>query len=344
MRIVFFIIDYVPHQLLSIKSIAKIDKVEIMAFHVQKFIDYLPENIPNFISHHYLSKPKDEILNDLKDFNPNIVITAGWMIQEYNWLCQKIRKCIDIPVVAMTDTPWYGRWRQKIHSLISPFYTQKMFTHLWVAGIKQYDYARKLGFKNDHIIFNCLSADLDVFNKVDIDKKKSNYPKNFIFIGRFIEIKGLRNLMEAWSLIQDKKEWTFTLIGSGEMKKELVDNGNFIVKDHISQDLLINEMQNSGCFVLPSLREPWALVIHEAAAAGLPIVCTETCGAASHFVINNYNGLKVENNSIKDLKLKLENIINMDMSDLINFGNRSRLLSNSITPDIQTASLLQLIK
>ena len=45
-----------------------------------------------------------------------------------------------------------------------------------------------------------------------------------------------------------------------------------------------------GVFVLPSIYEPWALVLQEFAAAGLPILCSSICGASPHFVINNYNG------------------------------------------------------
>jgi len=42
-------------------------------------------------------------------------------------------------------------------------------------------------------------------------------------------------------------------------------------------------LENSGCFILPSRYEPWALVIHEAACAGLPIICTNVCGTVDHF-------------------------------------------------------------
>jgi glycosyltransferase involved in cell wall biosynthesis len=343
MKVVFLIIDYVPHQILSIKSISDKGNASILAFHVQKFINYIPKDIPNFITQHYLSNSKETILNNLIDFNPDIVISAGWMIPEYNWLCKRIKKTIDIPIVAYSDTPWYGRIKQKINTVLSPFILKKTFTHIWVAGIRQYEYARRLGFSNEQIIFNSLSADVNTFHCVSLESKKIKYPKNFIYIGRYIELKGLRNLMKAWSLIEDKKDWTFTLVGEGEMKNELVDNGNFIVKNYMSQDLLLKELQNSGCFVLPSLRENWGLVIHEAAASGLPIICTETCGSVPHFVINNYNGFIVENNSISDLKLKMEKVINLDSLTLLNFGIRSRYLSNSITPEIHAASLLQLL-
>lgn len=343
MKLVFLVIDYVPHQILSIKNLIENTNAEVLAFHVGRFYENTPNDLTNFSTTLYKSYSKQQLLQKIKDYAPDAIITAGWMIPEYNWVCKQIKKSLNIPVVAMSDTPWYGTWKQKINALISPFHVKKAFTHLWVAGIKQYDYARKLGFSNEQIIFNSLCGDTETFNKVQLEPKKDNYPKNFIYIGRFEKIKGLQNLIEAWSGIKDKKGWTFTLIGAGTMKEELQKSGNFIVKDYMTQDKLVNELQNAGCFVLPSLHEPWALVIQEAAIAGLPIICTETCGAAPHFVINNYNGFKIKNNDVNDLQQKLTQIINMTDNQLSLMSGNSRKISHSICPEFQLANLLQLI-
>jgi len=343
MKAVFLVIDYVPHQVLSIKNLIDKANAQVLAFHVGRFNRDTPTNLSNF--HTYLSQDftKYEILKKIEDFSPDIVVSAGWMIPEYNWVCKQLKKSSNIPIVAMSDTPWYGTWKQKINALISPFHVKKAFTHLWVAGIRQYDYARKLGFSNEQIIFNSLCGDTETFNKVQLDPKKESYPKNFIYIGRFEKIKGLHNLIKAWGSIKDKKGWTFTLIGAGTMKEELQKSGGFIVKDYMTQDKLVAELQNAGCFVLPSLHEHWALVIHEAAIAGLPIVCTETCGAAPHFVINDYNGYRIENNDVNDLQQKLTQIINVTDNQLCLMSENSRKISHSICPEYQLANLLQLI-
>lgn len=343
MKICFLIGDFVPHQILSIKTLTEKYNAEVLVFYVGRYVTETPKGLKNTSIFQYKSMSKTEILGKIKSYNPHIVITAGWMIPEYNWICKRLRKSFDFPIVAMSDTPWYGTIKQIINVGLSPLHLKKAFTHLWVAGIRQYDYARKLGFSNEQIIFNSLSADNFIFNQVDIEIKKTIYPKNFIYIGRYTEIKGLRNLAEAWSSIDDKKGWTFTLVGAGEMYKELQEYDNFIIKNYMNQDLLLQEMQNAGCFVLPSLKEPWALVIHEAAIAGLPIICTETCGAAAHFVINGYNGYRINDNDIMDLKAKMELIINRTQEELVEFSNCSRKLSQFITPEIQTASIMQLL-
>lgn len=342
MKIVFLIIDYVPHQILLIKTLLENYDVEIMAYHVSRFVTETPSELKNFSTQQYKTIPKNEILKKIELFNPSVVVTAGWMIPEYNWVCKQMKKTTNIPVVAMSDTPWYGTFKQKINTVISPFHVKKAFTHLWVAGLYQYDYARKLGFENDEIIYNCLSANTYLFSGIDIKKKIGKYPKNFLYIGRYTEVKGLQNLMIAWSAIEDKKDWTFTLIGNGEMREELIKDGNFIVKDYLHQDELVNELAETGCFVLPSLHEPWALVLHEAAAAGIPIICTNTCGAAPHFVIDHYNGFKVDNDSVSSLTEAMKKIIETDVAELVEYSYNSRKLSNAISPEKSAASLMQL--
>jgi glycosyltransferase involved in cell wall biosynthesis len=49
-------------------------------------------------------------------------------------------------------------------------------------------------------------------------------------------------------------------------------------------------MKKSGCLVLPSLFENWGVVIHEACAAGLPIIATYICGATANYLRDGVNG------------------------------------------------------
>lgn len=343
MRFVFLIGSYVPHQMTTINTLINNYDVEIFSFSISKNYKHIPKNIDHLHTSLFLEKSKEERLNEILMLKPDAVIVSGWMIKDFVWICKKIKGKYNFPVIGMSDTPWYGTWRQKVNCLISRFHLRMTFSHLWVAGVKQYDYARKLGFSNDQIIFNSLSANIDIFNQIDLTVKEKKYPRNFLFIGRYAEVKGLRNLMKAWNSVENKKGWKFTLIGAGELRTELINSGIFEVKEYMSQELLLKEMQDAGCFVLPSLLEPWALVIHEAAAAGLPIICTETCGAAPHFVINNYNGFKIKDDSVNDLKVQIERIINLSDKELITFSRRSSKLSESINPLVQIASLMQLV-
>ena len=342
MKAVFLIIDYVPHQVVTISNLIENHECDILAYHVARFNKNIPI-LTNFITTDYKNKKKEIILADIISYNPDIVVVAGWMIPEYIWIAKKLINKLKVPIVSYSDTQWHGKIRQRINSLISPFHVKKAFTHIWVAGLYQFEYARKLGFNKENIILNSLSADVDLFSKINLQTKLNKYPKNFIYIGRFSSEKGLDILVKAWDTIRDKKDWTLTLIGDGLLKENYRSNKSIIIKDYMIQSDLINELQNSGCLILPSLKESWALVLHEAAVAGLPIICTDVCGASPHFVMNGYNGFKIKPNNIIEIKKALMKIINMNDNDLYTFSCKSRELGLHITPNISINSLLQLL-
>ena len=340
MKIVYLVGSYVPHQLTSMNTLVEEYKVNVLSYSISEKFKYIPEKKENFQPILFKDQPKKQVYQDILKFNPSVLVVAGWMIKDYVWIAKQIKKNTKIKVVAMSDTPWYGTLKQKINAWLSPLHLKKAFDFLWVAGYRQYDYARKLGFANNQIIFNSLSADNKLFHHVDIERKKTNYPKNFLYVGRFAPEKGLNILLEAWEKIEDKHGWTLTLIGDGPLKNEFIHREDIKIKDYMAHDELLLEMQNAGCFVLPSLHEPWALVIHEAACAGLPIICTEVCGAAPHFVIDKFNGFQVNKGDSQDLANKIVLLMNHTDKELIEMSTKSRVLSNGISPDITVASLL----
>jgi glycosyltransferase involved in cell wall biosynthesis len=340
-RAVFLVINYMPHQVVSMKAFIKYGHAEVHAFHFKENTEP-PESNRNLKTYSLTQFSRIELLDKIKNINPEIMVVAGWAVSEFVWVAKKIKQELGIPVVTYSDTQWLGTWRQRINTLISPYHLKKAFSHAWVSGIYQFEYARRLGFNKRDIIYNALSCDVELFNKVSITAKREQYPKNILFIGRFVQVKGLDLLLEAWSRIKNKNGWTLTLVGDGPMKKSFINYNDIVIKDYMPQSMLINEMQNAGCFVLPSTFEPWALVIHEAAAAGMPLVVTDKCGAAPHFVIDGYNGYRVGAN-VNSLQKGLEKIINADTHTLLNFSERSKKLSNRITPEIGSAELLSVL-
>ncbi|WP_299396351.1 glycosyltransferase family 4 protein [uncultured Gelidibacter sp.] len=328
--------------MVSINALIEYYNVDVHSFSVSKNFTYIPPNTDKFYTYKLSDYNKKELMNVILTINPEIIVVSGWFISEYVWVSKKIKNKLNIPIVSYSDTQWRGDWSQRINSMISPFHLKKAFSHIWASGVYQYEYARKLGFSKDQIIFNSLSCDIKKFQELPL-KSGEDYPKNFIYIGRFAEEKGLGYLLEAWGLIENLDGWTLTLIGDGELKKEFLNKKNVIVKDFMKHEELRLELNKSGCFILPSIYEPWALVIHEAAASGLPIICTEVCGAAPHFVIDGFNGCKVKPENSLALKQAMERIIKMNFESLENFSKRSRELAQNITPERGAANLMSLL-
>lgn len=56
-----------------------------------------------------------------------------------------------------------------------------------------------------------------------------------------------------------------------------------------------------GLLVLPSLDDPWRVVIHDAPAAELPILCSGACGGGVEVVEEGLNGFAFEPGDVKGL-------------------------------------------
>ena len=64
----------------------------------------------------------------------------------------------------------------------------------------------------------------------------------------------------------------------------------------------------AGVFVLPSRFDPWPLALVEAAAAGLPVICSDACGSAVEIVRSGYNGVRVADENTEALASALARI------------------------------------
>ncbi len=275
--------------------------------------------------------------------NPDLIWTAGWMDPDYNKVCARVRKNFPIPIVAGSDTQWRGG-KQWLNVLTARFRHRCWFSHLFVSGKPQVAYAVKLGFQPEQILMHNLSADTELFHRVDMQAREKEYPRRLIYIGRLVKIKGLFCLLKAWQSIPDRKGWKLTLIGNGPEYDRLQGYPDVEIKDFMAQEELVKELEQSGAFILPSLAEPWALVIHEAASAGLPILASACCGAVSSFVVNGENGFLFQPGNALSIRRAIEQFLCLPESQWLQMGKKSRQLSDAITPARVADCILSVLK
>ncbi|GAB3789692.1 hypothetical protein GCM10028818_58750 [Spirosoma horti] len=149
-------------------------------------------------------------------------------------------------------------------------------------------------------------------------------PNNFIFVGRFIAFKNLPALLMAFSdaLQQSPQsaEWGLILLGEGPDYASLDSQINALgLADPVKlipsrpwyqvPDLLAL----SDVLVLPSLSEPWGLVVNEAMACGLPVIVSDRCGCASDLVREGENGFVFDPHNQSQLTALLLRFMNGDL-------------------------------
>ncbi|MFM1931248.1 MAG: hypothetical protein RL226_551 [Bacteroidota bacterium] len=270
------------------------------------------------------------------DLAPDAVFVSGWVDKGYLQVARHFRSRVS--VTLLLDNHYTGSWKQRIVSLLSFHFIKPFFNHAWVPGSPQKVYAERLGFGKANIKTGFYCADTDLF---DAHFAQFGAPQEnaFIFIGRYVPFKGIYDLWEAFSLFSEEfPDWKLYCLGTGdhwEQRKEhpKIEHVGFVQPKDLSPWL-----QRAGVFVLPSHREPWGVVVHEMAAAGFPLICSDTIGAASMF-LSPANGLDFKAGQSTSLLDAMRTMGLKSQDQRIQMAQASRSIAQTLTKQkwVQTA-------
>ena len=309
-----------------------------------------PYQVPSISGAHFYARSmynKKAILDLAFQVKPQITVVSGWIDHTYLSVAKILRAKGLITVVGL-DGQRQDTFRQWLAAVLGQFgYFTQYFSHAWVAGTYQYEYARYLGFKKKQIVFDLYSADLEKFLKYSFyskERKRGNYPHRFLYVGRYESVKGIDILMTAWSSLEGEHgDWELHLVGNGSLKDVLLQIPNVVVKDFMQPDDLVEEISKAGCFILPSRVEPWGVVVHEVAGAGLPCIASDAVGSATAFVINGLNGYVCSPMNSEQLANAIRMLMKKSDVELLDMGRASIELAQRITPHTSAANLLSIL-
>lgn len=347
MKVLYLYSEVMGYTLATIHELVKSGvEVHVVHWDHKKLTQYQHPAIDGVYFYRRSTMTVEQIGILARKLSPNITVVSGWMDKGYLSIARVLRKN-NLPVVVGLDGQWLQAPRQFVARIAGHLgLLSHYFSHAWVAGPYQYEYARKLGFVKSQIVYDLYSADITLFNRVyrsSITRKEKAYPHRFLFVGRLESIKGLDVLIAAWeSLSMVRGEWELHLVGDGSLQSVLSKVPDVVLKPFMQPDALIQEVKTAGCFILPSRGEPWGVVVHEFAAAGLPLLVSNAVGSAPTFLINGYNGFSfLKNDSVSLAKRMLEIIESSDAS-LRLMAQRSHELGQRITPELSAANLISL--
>jgi len=281
-----------------------------------------------------------------QEIEPDLIYVVGWMDMDYLRITRKWR-ALGVPIVVGFDDVWSGNLRQQIGSLIMRCVGKLFFSHAFVSFALQYEFAKRIGFKDKNIIFNLLSCDTSLFqgSQSKLSAKKLNYPRTFVYIGRFSHEKGIDVLVEAFKLYRNEfsGSWNLLCLGGGELYNLFEDVENIKVVDFVDQKEMLSILDSSGVFIMPSYRDLCPLAVHEAASACLPLILSSGVGNKSTFLIDGFNGYSFKSSSVRGLALVMKKISSLTDAELTKMGERSYLLSKRVSPEMTAASLMSIL-
>lgn len=172
----------------------------------------------------------------------------------------------------------------------------------------------------------------------DIDNSKIN----ILFSGRLIARKGLDLLLEALSelnTLSKMGDWILWIEGDGPLRQHyerltfklgIADRCSFL--GFCQMDVHSWLLRECTLVVLPSLEDPWGIVVDEAMQVGKPVCASSLMGSASDRISNGENGVLFDPRNREELKECLAELIGNEHLR-IRLGQAACATATQFTPE-----------
>jgi len=220
------------------------------------------------------------------------ILVSGWDLKEFWYLIftnSKSKNCL-----ALESTINESRV-DGIRGLIKKIFLSRIST-VFASGKLHVELLNALHYNNKVKI----TKGVGIINKPTFEPMTREYKKRFLFVGRLSSEKNIKLLIEVFNKLP---EFTLSIIGIGPKEDELkyIAKQNIIFLGQINNSKLKEYFLSSDILLLPSIAEPWGLVVEEALYFGMPVIVSENCGA-SELIEDGINGYVINIDDVENLK------------------------------------------
>ncbi|MDD5724090.1 MAG: glycosyltransferase family 4 protein [Syntrophales bacterium] len=264
------------------------------------------------------------IYQDIKRYNPDRIIVAGW--DSFATLAAIIyAKKHNKEIILWTDSTIHEDSLIRKISLLYVKFILRFFDGFIGGGTAAAEYLRFLGVRrNIENFYN--PVDVDHFSRQGqlslqeecILKGKigvGSGSRVIMFSGRLVAIKCVDLLIKAFLQVHEKfQDIELLIVGYGpeehRLKKLAGGNSRVHFLGHRGIDEIPGIYGISDILVLPSISEPWGLVVNEAMACGCAIIASDRCGCSRDLIRGN--GIIVEGGKLGPLVEALERLLSSE--------------------------------
>jgi len=200
-------------------------------------------------------------------------------------------------------------WRECVKVLALLPYSGAM-----VGGIRSRDYLRMLGFSKRRIALGYDTISIGRVQRLAGTPPAPNgttFPRrHFIVVARLVAKKNIAVALEAYARycqVVGPASRALHICGDGPLEAELKHRSRQLHLDKVVFHGFVQAPEvarllgNSVALILPSTEEQWGLVVNEALAMGLPILCSSSAGARDMLVRTAVNGFVFEPDNVAGL-------------------------------------------
>lgn len=249
-----------------------------------------------------------EILRWIKDRRAAAVVCVGYndlTRARILWSCPRHR----VPVLMVGDSNIRGDLATGLKR------TAKNAIVRWVVGRCSgvmpcgrlgAEYFQRYGARPETTFLHPYEPDYDAIRSVAAAAIASAAAKHklepgrrrLVISARLVPVKRVDLAIDAFAgIAAERSEWDLVVLGDGPLRAELQQRVPPALRERVRWTGFVGDMaemaaiyRNCDLLVCPSDYEPWAVVVNEAAAAGLAIVATDVVAAAHELVEPGVNG------------------------------------------------------
>lgn len=301
---------------------------------------------------------KEATKEALDRYKPDIVVTAGYHDTAAQ-AAAKWAKANSSKAVLMMES-WKGdKKRWWIKEKAKAWMIKRWYDRAFVGGWRHHLYALSLGFHPRHIWRGLDVVDNNHFkanaakyrtNEAELRRKYKLPLRYFLCVSRHSPEKNLKGLLRAYKLYREYyKEWGLVLVGDGPQRNELERYAHdqqlcsVVFTGWVQYEKLPMYYAMATAFILPSISEPWGLVVNEAMASGLPVLVSDKCGALPEMCWRGINGYDFDPHNVNEI-VKVLSAISSNVERCAFMGRVSEEIVTSFTPKRWARILLACIE
>lgn len=189
-------------------------------------------------------------------------------------------------VGLLTEPPFPGRLRDRLSPLVHGvhrWFFGKRIRAIFAIGPEAVKFYRSVGYSADAVF---AYGYFPAAPTTPIPDRPSGEGVEIVYLGQLIERKGVDVLLYALAALTDLN-WRLTLIGSGDQREALTAlakrlglENRLVLHSALENAVAMDLVAQSDLFVLPSRHDGWGVVVNEALLRGVPVICSDHCGAA----------------------------------------------------------------
>ncbi|MES9899861.1 MAG: glycosyltransferase family 4 protein [Sedimenticola sp.] len=283
---------------------------------------------------------------------PDVVFLPGWSF-DLSRKALRWSRLNTIPAVVMSESKRDDEPRLWLKEILKSWFYVRKFSGALVGSDLHAQYIQDLGIPEGRVFTGYDAVDNDHFrehaeyareHEAEVRSRYSNIPERpfFLIVTRLMPRKNIIGLLHAYVAYRqqtDAEPWDMVICGSGEQQSIIEE---MIRSSHLEDSVLMVGFLTyheigywyglAHAFVHPALNEQWGLVVNEACAAGLPILCSQTVGSRYDLVRDDFNGYLFDPKQIADMTECLLKMHRTESSDREKMGLASQSLVDARGP------------